>query len=328
MLLAGIAAAGVMGVGLGLWARPAVSERQAALPMLAKTRAAALTAPRSLQIVIDDTPAPLGALIEVLPAGGAAPKPVVPPPQLPPALIAPVRPAQGLVRVQSVQSDPEAPAPAPRPAPTVQKAVPRLTSKPVRAQKINLVEKPKAAAAKVAKAEPRHSARAMVVVAKVERRAATAARAPKRLLRAVARPAAHRADPAAKLQRTKLQAPKAKPAKLPRASIRKVAAKAMPVKVAPPKASRALKGAGPVRVAKAMPRPDPAIHEADRQMDRAYSSARAAGVPDWQLRRQQARWEQARANAAREAPWAVRDVYLARIAELHDLTKDAQVSGY
>jgi hypothetical protein len=63
-------------------------------------------------------------------------------------------------------------------------------------------------------------------------------------------------------------------------------------------------------------------------MNRAYSTARAAGVPDWQLRRQQARWEQARTAAAREAPWAVHDVYLARIAELHDLTRDAQGSGY
>jgi uncharacterized protein len=107
-----------------------------------------------------------------------------------------------------------------------------------------------------------------------------------------------------------------------------VVVKAKPVQVAPPRPLRPARGAGPLRLAKYTPRPDPTISIADRQMSRAYSSARAAGVPDWQLRRQQQRWEAARASAAREAPWAVRDVYVARIAELHDLTRDAQGPGY
>lgn len=47
-------------------------------------------------------------------------------------------------------------------------------------------------------------------------------------------------------------------------------------------------------------------------------------MPANALRRQQARWLQARAAAAREAPWAVEDVYEARISELNDLTRDAR----
>jgi uncharacterized protein len=62
----------------------------------------------------------------------------------------------------------------------------------------------------------------------------------------------------------------------------------------------------------------------DRQLQQAYRNAEAAGVPESSLRRQQARWLQARAAAAREAPWAVEDVYEARISELNDLTRDAR----
>lgn len=72
---------------------------------------------------------------------------------------------------------------------------------------------------------------------------------------------------------------------------------------------------------------DPSLGAADRQLARAYQGARAAGVPDAQLRSQQQRWLAARSAAAREAPWAVRDVYMARIAELNGQAKDAQ-EGY
>ena len=67
---------------------------------------------------------------------------------------------------------------------------------------------------------------------------------------------------------------------------------------------------------------------ADRQLSRAYQGARAAGVPDAQLQRQQQRWLQARSAAAREAPWAVHDVYLARIAELNSQAHDAHGDGF
>ncbi|HEX3367734.1 hypothetical protein [Phenylobacterium sp.] len=73
---------------------------------------------------------------------------------------------------------------------------------------------------------------------------------------------------------------------------------------------------------------DPSLGAADRQLSRAYQGARAAGVPDAQLQRQQQRWLQARSAAAREAPWAVHDVYLARIAELNSQAHDARPDGY
>jgi colicin import membrane protein len=68
---------------------------------------------------------------------------------------------------------------------------------------------------------------------------------------------------------------------------------------------------------------DPTLGAAERQLSRAYREAEAAGVPSSTLERQQQRWLAARAAAAREAPWAVHDVYVARIAELQDQTRQA-----
>lgn len=73
---------------------------------------------------------------------------------------------------------------------------------------------------------------------------------------------------------------------------------------------------------------DPSLGAAERQLSRAYQGARAAGVPEAQLQRRQQQWLAARAAAAREAPWAVHDVYLARIAELNSLARDAHGDGY
>jgi hypothetical protein len=73
---------------------------------------------------------------------------------------------------------------------------------------------------------------------------------------------------------------------------------------------------------------DPSLGAADRQLSRAYQDARNAGVPDVQLQRQQQRWLAARSAAAREAPWAVHDVYLARIAELNGQAREAHGDGY
>ncbi len=73
---------------------------------------------------------------------------------------------------------------------------------------------------------------------------------------------------------------------------------------------------------------DPNLGAADRQLTRAYQGARAAGVSDAQLQRQQQRWLAARTAAAREAPWAVHDVYMARIAELNGQARDAHGDGY
>jgi hypothetical protein len=375
LLLAGVAAAALMGVGLGLWARPAMNERRMSI--------AAFEAPmsgpaRMLQIVVGEVPAP-GAPIEVLPASRAAPaRPT--PEHVAPEPLAPVRPPAGLVRVQAVEPEPEpepvevAPPPKPKPKPQVHaqaqapaapvkpvkvKATPppKAAPKPVQLVKVKQVEKAK----RVDKPHPAKPTLAKTVekpaASKVRLIKAEAPQRPLHIQKTIAKKpaksaspvhaAAHtpprKVEPAPKVQKVTLERKVAKPATPVKAvkqakpvkqlkpvpaakrSAEKVAIKAKPPeKAAPTKAIRPARGAGPLRVAKAAPRPDPTISDADRQMNRAYSSARAAGVPDWQLRRQQQRWEQARAAAAREAPWAVHDVYLARIAELHDLTRDAE----
>jgi hypothetical protein len=325
LLVAGVAAAAVMGVGLGLWARPEMSERRMALAVMKPVKPAVT---RTLEIVLDDGPAPLGAPIVLLPATGEAPR-AAPAERPAPDLLAPVRSATGLVRVQAVEPEPvgEPPPrviakPDPKPAPrkvTTPKLEKAVTSKgpkgkPPRLEKVKAVAKPKGPPAKIARIEPK-PAKPAVRTAKVERPAK--ARIEK------ARIAPHKVTAApAKAQKVKLETKKPK-AVAPVVRVTQAAKSAAPARPLKP-----AKGAGPVRLAKAQPAPNTAIRDADRQMSRAYSTARAAGVPDWQLRKQQARWEAARASAAREAPWAVRDVYLARIAELHDLTKDAQASGY
>lgn len=347
LLLAGVAAAALMGVGLGLWARPAMSERQMALPPVEAPRPAPA---RTLQIVLDDSPAPLGAPIEVLPASPIRPQ-AAPPELREPEPLAPVRPAAGLVRVQTIEPQPVEPAPPPKvlrkpepkaaphkiaaPKPIKIKAATAPKAKPPKLEKVKVVEKVKArpAVAKAAKADPK-PVKASVRLAKVERHEKPARIGKVEVKRsarlnglahAVERIAPHKAAAIPKPQKAKLETKKPKAAK---PHVEKVVQKAKPAPAAPVRALKPAKGAGPLRIAKAQPRPDTAIRDADRQMSRAYSTARAAGVPDWQLRKQQARWEAARASAAREAPWAVHDVYLARIAELHDLTKDAQASGY
>jgi uncharacterized protein YecT (DUF1311 family) len=95
------------------------------------------------------------------------------------------------------------------------------------------------------------------------------------------------------------------------------------------------KGANPIKVSSvitrcASPDPgealvcgDPALGAAQRRLNRIYQEAVAAGVPQATLEQQQQRWLAARAAAAREAPWAVREVYQARIAELQDMTREA-----
>jgi len=368
LLFAGVAAAALMGVGLGLWARPATSERQSA-PAPAEMPASDVG--RSLQIVIDDTPAPLGKPIEVLPADGPPPRAMLPPERLPPEPMAPVRPLAGFVRVQSVApraAEPTPPRVAPKPAaktapakaapqprpvakarPALQLAkAPTVKAKPPRIEKVKLVEKPrpKPPATKIARSAPRPAkpAKADIRLARLDRHEKPAriekAQAPRPakpgklsgVVHAIARAAPRKAEPPAKLQMAKAErkAPKAARPRVEKAAVKTAKARpmAIPARAVPVRALAPAKGAGPLRLAKYTPRTDQTVSDADRQMNRAYSNARAAGVPDWQLRRQQQRWEAARASAAREAPWAVHDVYLARIAELHDLTRDAEGPGY
>lgn len=110
------------------------------------------------------------------------------------------------------------------------------------------------------------------------------------------------------------------------------AARSHPVQIAPADPSGLVKVSTPRCASRdpgaALVCSDPSLGAADRQLSRAYQGARAAGVPEAQLQAQQQRWLAARSAAAREAPWAMRDVYLARIAELNSQARDAHGDGY
>jgi uncharacterized protein YecT (DUF1311 family) len=403
ILFAGVAGACVLGVGLGLWARPAMSERQAAAVRPADApKPQPTAAARQLEIVVDDRPAPIGAPIDVLPAS-SAPRPRIAPPAPLAEPQAPVRPAQGLLRVQDVtappppqpvarpklaplvvaalvapkplaaKTKPVPPAPvhvaAVHPAPThLAKAAPppKPVAKPSRkielaraaaakaaAHKLELAQAAKAAKAaraeqiQLAKAEARGRAEARAE-AKAEALAFARENARKRarlasLAHAFQRLLPHQAKPApvevARLDRKHAHRTRREP-QVERASLKTHRAphQALPpmrthaMQAAPSHASGLMKVSAP-RCAnrdpgQALVCADPSLGAADRQLTRAYQDARNAGVPDVQLQRQQQRWLAARSAAAREAPWAVHDVYLARIAELTGQAREAHGDGY
>jgi hypothetical protein len=443
ILFAGVAGACVLGAGLGLWARPGLNERQIAVAAHEPEEPALASGERQLKIVVDDRPAPLGAPIQVLPAGAKpAAEPLrlamgQPAPLTPSIAAAPASPRQDPMRVEAVSS----PAPAatpPRPllkpvmaklAPLVLAAVAeakreeaRLTApkvevakaappappplhgmprhralepiaparmatpdrsvelaeaaaaraaqkaqahrlelaKAAKTEKLRLAQAEKLEAARQAKADKAESIR----LAKAEAKGRAEARAEARtealaeakeeaqkqirlasLVRTIRRALPHEAKPpvravAAKLDRKPAKPPRHEPA-VQQASLKSHKA---PHAAQPPSRSRppilALPPRSPALMKVSTPRcasrdpgealvcADPSLGAADRQLARAYQGARAAGVPDAQLQRQQQRWLAARAAAAREAPWAVRDVYLARIAELNGLAHDAHGDGY
>lgn len=289
-------AACALGSGLGLWARP---RPEPAPPTIATAT------PSSLQIVFDDTPAPLGRPLQVLSrvvsAPLAAPPPPTPAPE--PEPLAPPRAAAGLMKVN---------APSP-PASTVE-VKPKAKAKPAAKAPASkppakvAVEKPRA----VAKAKPATAAKPRPDKPRLEQ----------------ARVAETKAKTQARLDR-------AKTLKLAKAEAKASRAKAAKPEKAVASRKPVPRGEGPMRVARATPcaSSDPGealvcansrLGARDRQLQAAYRNAEAAGVSSASLRRQQARWLQARAAAAREAPWAVEDVYEARISELNDLSRSAR----
>jgi hypothetical protein len=180
-----------------------------------------------------------------------------------------------------------------------------------KARKIELARAAKAA--ERARVETARAEKARVAKARLEKVRAETARAEKaRLAKASAERA--RAEKA-RLQQAALKKAAAKPAapapRLPKPT------RDNPLRKASSRCASADPGAALVCA-------DASLGAADRQLSRAYQQAEAAGVSAARLARQQERWLAARAQAAREAPWAVRDVYEARIAELNDMTRDAR----
>lgn len=376
-MAAGVVSAMALGVGMGLWARPAPP----AVPHPATM--APEDAPRpALQIVVDENPAPLGPLLEVLPGEAAEFRDAAPSRPAPaPEIVAPRRAATGLMKVDAVVASEPLLVPALKvePKPKVEKA----PEKP-KVQKAKTEPRPKPEKLKIAEAKPKKSEKAKVETAKLEKvrpdraekaklakaeRARTERLAKAEKLKAEKAKATQLAQAEAKrekvakakaetrrlaalvkaapkklkaeLSKTKTQLAQARPAKkavatkpkVEKASTKPMIAKA-PVRKAPPRKIVPV-GQGPMRVARAdacassdpgqaVVCADQRLGARDRQLQRAYRNAEAAGVPSSSLQRQQARWLQARAAAAREAPWAVEDVYEARISELNDLTRDAR----
>lgn len=367
LVAGGVASALALGVGLGLWARPAPLAEPIAGIVLRPD-----PAPASLQIVFEDTPAPLGPLLEVL-SDEVADAEAAPAPR--PEIVPPDRPAAGLMKVDAVV------AAAPLLLPTIKVQAPPAEAldkpphrsrapEPARPDKAKVAAKPKPDVQKLADAKPKPGTKARAKtmtkdkalkapkLAKAEAvRADKAAKAKalklaqadaKREKAAKAKAEARRtaslvktlkAAPKvakAEIKKTRVQLAQAKDRKAPKAekpSKALVVAKAAPKQsAAKPSAKRpAPVGHGPLRVARndacSMGQAgcgDRRLDARDRQLQRAYRNAEAAGVPTSALQRQQARWLQARAAAAREAPWAVEDVYEARISELNDLTRDAR----
>ena len=348
LMLAGVAGACVLGAGLGLWARPSGLERALAHhPHAALPQPHLALQPRQIEIRVDGaqrTPALAAHPVAVTPPTAVA-RPA-PAPATPPAeLLAPKPAPEGLMRVHAVE--PQRLAEAPR-------ALPRLPSTSdlaaqaaaerraqAAAQRRATAARKAEAAARAEREEARAEARAEAArkarleAARLEKAkvaAAAEARARRQAeLRIAAKKAAAEKYAAAQAEKTRLAEAKADRAAAARAaairladSQRKTEAKAA-----------LLRASAPVRTASARPRcasadpgaalacADPALGAADRQLSRAYRQAQAAGVPSERLERQQQRWLAARANAARQAPWAVHDIYLARIAELQDQTRAA-----
>lgn len=352
LVVAGVVGACALGIGLGLWARPAPHEGPLGPAPKAEPKEAPLPV-RGLEIVIDDTPPPIGSPLDVLPAGIAVAVPVAPKPA--PAMPMAPKPApNGLVKVDApmvVEAPPVVKpvikavevTPAKSPTAPVKKA--KVEAKPKPEAETKVARKAPKDTPKLAKAEKPARKAEKVKLAKAEPKKKPAKAEEKKPSRLVRLARAVKATPA-KVEKklAKAEPPKeSRKAKLARVKAEKrktelAKAEARKLKLAKAEAKKPKKieprGTGPMRVAKAnrcaSPDPgaalvcaDPRLASRDRQMQVAYRNAEAAGVPASSLRRQQQRWESARTAAAREAPWAVEDVYQARIAELNDLARDA-----
>jgi hypothetical protein len=337
LVIGGMIGACALGLGLGVWARPEMATLEPPKPKAPPMQAV-------LQIVVDDTPAPIGPPMEVLPRDMHPPVRMLARSLPPPPAVQPFLRDERLVRVDAPAIMRPLLAPAVTKAPEAREPIhsfelrPKATEGRVRTSTTIVAAKAKepTKVAKAPKAEPK------LKPAKAESRPKVAKAEPKpevkkkpdakRIELAKAKPEPKRklAKPqrkkAAELARASSKAPKAidRPARKP--PVEKAVVRKPPAKP---------KGEGPMRVARAGPceSHDPGeamvcsdrrLGARDRQLQRALREAEAAGVPASALRRQQARLVVARAAAAREAPWAVEDVYEARISEVNDLIRDAR----
>ncbi|WP_309088517.1 hypothetical protein [Phenylobacterium sp.] len=210
-IVAGVVGACALGVGLGLWARPSSTERGDA-PVPPKPEAEAKLSDRRLQIVLDDSPAPIGQPLEVMPADTPGLSPAEPQP-LPAEPMAPKGPPAGLMKVDTpVAAAPVAAVPAvipivrpePKPEPRGEAKVESPKARPTVAK----VEKKKPEE-KAARAAPKKAKETAKRLAKAETPKKKAKPAEAKKERAVK---LAKADPPAK--RAKSETKAEKPAKL------------------------------------------------------------------------------------------------------------------
>lgn len=320
LLAAGVAVACLLGAGLGFWARPEDLGHGGAHHTRPRPQPAA-PAPRRIEIRVDAAP--------------AAPRPAAPKPQdvqPQPEALAPKRPAAGLIQAHAIAPTRLDLAPkAPPHDPAEHKARPAKAAAQAQADAVagsGQLRLGKARLEKVRLEKMR--------LEKVRLAAASEARAHRIAERkAAARQAAAEKLQAARLVQARLE--KARNAEALHAQAlhpqaRAAQARKLQAQAAHARSAPQVRLASASRCASADPGAalacaDPALGAADRQLARAYRQAEAAGVPAERLQRQQQRWLAARAAAARQAPWAVHDVYLARIAELEDQTRQASTQG-
>jgi colicin import membrane protein len=335
LMTAGVAGACLLGAGLGLWARPTSLENGMAASRPAAAAPARPPAPQQIEIRVDRPPPPV-----VGPAAEAAPAPAddaAPAAAPSPEPSAPKQRPDGLLKVRAVvpaqlaDEEPPEPVAEAKPAKETSKsaaAVARKKAEAARdareeaelAARKRRLEKARVAAAESATREKaREKAERRIAERKAAERVAEKAAEKKAAVRlaekkAVARRAAEKKLAAAEKKKAQFAAQKAaRPAASPTPTVKVV------------KAGQRCAAGDP---GAALACSDPALGAADRRLARAYREAEDAGVPSERLERQQRRWLQARANAARQAPWAVHDVYLARIAELEDQAREAEREDY
>jgi hypothetical protein len=356
VMATGVACACLLGAALGLWAKPSdVDQEPGGRPAAESASLTAAAPPRRLEIRIDAKAAEAAkaaaaapahpqpnAPISAQPVTAAPLEPVAPPPEP----MAPKPAPEGLMRVHAV-----APLQLEENRPPAMRAIP-APAEPALAARKAAEARAQAQRAALAKREAARAAEARRKAEKVEaQRRASLEKAHGEARRKAAARALAKAEAQAKALKRKAAAQEAQArqeriaeakaraaaernAEARRAELKKAEAlaKAEQARAARARAERA-KAAASVRVARnrcASPDPgavlacaDPSLGPAERQLSRAYREAEAAGVPASTLERQQQRWLAARAAAARQAPWAVHDVYLARIAELKDQTRQA-----
>jgi len=352
LMMAGLALACALGGGLGLWARPSGEDvgSRAHADRQAPPRP---EPPRQIEIRVDHPPRPAKpfAAQPAPQATGSATANAAPPDlDSPSDLIAPRPAPQGLVRVHAVEperlsrardaqvlqalDDSRRRAKALAAAHEAEAKAARAAEEARKAQKARAAREAKearaeaqAAAARKARREQARLAEAAQFKSRVKSRAAHERRVAER--EAAEQPAERKAAAAreAKLadarQAARALTERRRLAEQVRRAPKPAATKASATTTAQAKTARSgLKCASPDPGA-ALTCSDPSLTAAERQLVRAYRQAEAAGVPSDKLERQQKRWLAARANAALKAPWAVHDIYLARIAELQDQTRQA-----